>query len=130
MMRRLALAGLVLLGLGCGGDGGTPPPTPGDLVVTYFQGGMPAGAILLTISGGPVESIISRVPGVEVMSASPSGTVTKVILTGPLSTGDLLTIRVPDPTQFAAYSARTEQVADGQTFGLIDPAGYSFTIHR
>ena len=54
-----------LLMAGCGGpDGGVQTSHAGNLVVTFFQGGAQSGAILLTISGGAVESVapIAGVP--------------------------------------------------------------------
>ena len=133
-IRTGALGGAAVLALlgGCGGKDGGPQPSPaGDLVVTYFQGGVQPGAILLTITGGAVESV-SALPGVSVQVAYNvviPGT-TKVLLTGAMSTGDLFKIRVADTTLATSYVARPDQVADNITFALVDPAGHTFTVHR
>jgi hypothetical protein len=131
-MRRhlLGTLGLALLA-SCGGDKGGPPSPAGDLVISYFQGGPEAGAMLLTITGGPVESVTARSGlGLTVSHATPSTGTTKVIVTGTIRTGDILNIRVPDVTLFADYVVRVDQVADNLTFSLIDPQVHTLTIHR
>ena len=117
---------------GCGGkDDGVQTSHAGNLMVSFFQGGAQPGAILLTISGGPVESV-SPVAGVPVQVSYEvilPGT-TRVLVSGLLVTGDLFTIRVADTTLATRYVARTDQVADEVTFSLVDPLGYTFTVHR
>ena len=84
---------------------------------------------MLTITGGPVESV-SAIGDQQVAFASPLAGTTKVIVTGTLGTGELLRLRVPDLDQSASYTVRVEQVADRNTFALIDPALHTFTVHR
>lgn len=130
-MNRRARLGLTVLALaiaGCGGENQNPTPS-GDLLVAYFQSVPQAGALLLTISGGPVENV-TALGGQQVSFASPFAGTTKVVVAGTLANGDLLRLRVPDVTRFADYAVRIEQVADKTTFALIDPAGYTFTVHR
>jgi len=121
----------VLLASCGGGDGGPPPSQAGDLVVTYFQGGPAVGAMLFTISGGPVQSVTapSGVP-LQVSFGSPVAGTTRVIVTGPLSTGDIAIVRVPDVTLSTSYTVHVDQVADNLTFSLIDPSVNTLTIHR
>jgi hypothetical protein len=116
---------------GCGKDEVVPPSPAGDLVVTYFQGGSPAGAILLTISGGLVESVapIAGLP-IQISYAVLAPGTTRVLVSGLPATGDLFTIRVADTTLFANYIARPDQVADHLTYSLVDLLGHTFTIHR
>ncbi len=134
MTRISRLGSIAILGLlsACGGkDGGPPPSQAGDLVVTYFQGGPTAGAMLLTITGGPVQGVTAR-SGQQLQvsfASSPPGT-TKVIVTGTLGTGDILNVRVPDVSLSTNYSVQVDQVADNLTFSLIDLAGHTLTIHR
>lgn len=123
-----ALAALVA---GCGGKTVVPPSGAGDLVVTYFQGGAQPGAILLTITGGAVQSV-SPIAGLPVQvsyNVVIPGT-TRVLLSGVLRTGDLFTIHVADTTLATSYVARPDQVADNVTFALVDPLGHTFTVHR
>jgi hypothetical protein len=133
MIRRLGSFALIAALAGCGGkDGGGPPgPVAGDLVVTYFQGGPAAGALLFTITGGQVQDVTARVAQqVQVSFASPVPGTTRVVVTGPLSTGDLVTVRVPDVSLASGYTVRVDQVADNVTFSLIDPSLHTLTIHR
>ena len=125
---RRGLAWLSLFALAACGDNGTKP-VAGDLLVSYYQGGSEPGAMLLTITGGPVENV-TAIAGQQVSFAAPYVGTTKVVLAGTFSTGDLLRLRVPDVTRFADYVVRVEQVADKTTFALIDPAQYTFTVHR
>jgi len=125
---RLGAAAFVALLSACG-DGGQPPSQAGDLLVSYFQGGPEAGAILLTISGGEVQSV-SPINGQQVSFAVIAPGTTRVIVTTPLTTGDILRIRVPDVTQSSQYTATASQVADKVTYALIDPVPHTFTVHR
>jgi len=121
----------LVLGLGCGGgDGGTPPRVPGNLTLSYVVNGSGLGAVLLTITGGEVEAVTAIPAGVAVSSASSSPSVTRVVITGALVPGDLLTLRVPDVAAAESYLVRIDQIAHGETFALLDPALSSFTIRR
>lgn len=128
--RLLGIATLGLLVSCGGGDGGGPPgPVAGDLTVSYFQGAVEAGALLITISGGPVTSV-TALGGQQLSSASPFANTTKVFVAGTLATGDLFKIHVPDIAAFASYTARIDQVADKVTFALLDPVSYNLTVHK
>ncbi len=126
MTRRL-LAGLALLALACG-DSGQNPSGAGDLVVSYAGNGQ-AGAMALTISGGPVESV-TAIGSQIVSSKSTYPTTTRVVILGETTNGDLLRLQVPDVSQVAKYSVHVDQVADKSTFALVDPAGHTFSVHR
>ena len=129
--RRLASIGLIALLTSCGGDGGPPPSPAGDLIITYFRGGPAAGAMLLTIEGGAVQSVTARTgQALTVSYATPSAGITKVIIIGTIATGDILNVRVPDTTLSTDYVVRVDQVADNLTFSLIDPLLHNLTIHR
>ncbi len=130
---RLGSIGLIALLASCGGgdNGGPPPSQAGDLIVSYFQGGPEVGAMLLTITGGAVQSVTARSgQALTVSFASPSPGTTKVIVTGDIRTGDILNVRVPDISLSAGYVVRVDQVADDLTFSLIDPALHTLSIRR
>ena len=87
--------------------------------------------MLFTITGGVVQNVTVRSgQQLQVSFASPSAGTTKVIVTGTLSTGDIVNLRVPDVTLSTSYSIRIDQVADNVTFALIDPSVNTLTIHR
>jgi hypothetical protein len=132
MKRTLSLT----LALGCiaacggGGDNGGQTPThPGDLLVSYFQGGPEPGALLLTITGGKVENV-TALGGQQVSFSSPFAGTTKVVVIGTLTNGDLLRVRVPDVSQSTSYTARVDQAADKVSFALVEPGRYTLTVHR
>jgi hypothetical protein len=125
-MRRLAA--LAILVAACG-DPGQNPSGAGDLLVSYHAGAALAGAMVLVISGGPVESV-SAVGNQTVSFAKPYPTTTRVVVIGEATTGDLLRLRVPDVGHVTRYTVRAEQVADKTTFALLDPSGHTFSVHR
>ena len=125
----VAAYALISLAACSGENGGQPPLQAGDLLVSYYQGGPEAGALLLTITGGPVQNV-TALGGQQVGFASPFAGTTKVVITGALATGDILRLRVPDVSQSTSYAVRLEQVADKMSFALIDPTPYTFTVHR
>lgn len=129
--RWLASLGIVLFLAGCGGEEGSPPSQAGDLTASYFPSaaGNGVGALLLTIEGGPVESV-TAVNHEQVAFASPAPGMTRVIVTGNLGVGALLRIRVPDVSKASAYSIEVNQVADRVTFALIAAGGHTLTIAR
>jgi len=128
-MRGLGPALLAALALASCGGGGGESSNRGDLFVTYFQGGPEAGAILLTITGGPVEQV-TALGGQQVSFAVPFEGTTKVVVSGNLANGEVLRLRVPDVTLSSAYHAKSDQVADKVTFALLEASSYQFTIHR
>jgi len=91
--------------------------------------GPEAGAIILTISGGEVQNV-TPIDGQQISFAVIAPGTTRVIVTTPLNTGDLLRIRVPDVSQSSHYTAVSMQVADKLTYALIDPDQHRFFIHR
>lgn len=124
--RRLSMLAIGLLAA-CGG--GQQPSRAGALTVALFEAGTDAGALLLTISGGTVESVTAP-GGQQISYSTPAAGTTRVVVLGALQTGDLLKIQVPDTSQAAAYTARLDQVADKVTFSLLDPSVYSLSIHH
>jgi hypothetical protein len=133
--RRTTLAFLLAAAAAaCGGGSGGPAGggvQPGILTASLTVASGTPGALLLTITGGRVTSVSPVNPGaVQVSFASQIPGITRVMVTGALQTGDLLTITVPDITSFSGYAVRVDQAADNLTFALIDPAPYTLVIHK
>jgi hypothetical protein len=122
---------VLAIGLLAACGGGQQPSRAGELTVAFFETANDAGALLLTISGGAVESVTAP-GGQQISFSTPAAGTTRVVVLGTLQTGDLLKIRVPDTSQVAAYTARLDQVADKTTFSLLDPSqpAYSLGIHK
>ena len=128
-MKRIQLAfGLAAILAGCG-DTPQGPSGEGDLLVAYHAGNPDAGALVLTISGGPVESV-TGLGSQQVSFSSPQPGTTRVVVIGEAQSGDLLRLRVPDVSGVAGYTVRADQVADKTTYALIDPARHTFSVHR
>ncbi len=129
-MKRLVAAALLSLGgLACGGGGGQTGTKAGELLVTYFQGGPEPGALLLTVTGGPVTGV-KATGGQQVSFSSPFAGTTKVVVLGTLTNGDLLKLTVPDVTVATSYTVHVDQAADKSTFALLEPGRYTLTVHR
>ena len=94
--------------------------------LTLTQIGTGGGAIVVTISGGPVTAVHAPA-GFDVVSNTDTRG-THIIFIGILSLGDLATIDVPDTTKAAAYIASVDQVADGTTYALIDARGFQAAL--
>ena len=113
MKRLIALCFALLLG-GCAGDNDGPARV--YVVVDHTPATM--GAMIITISGGPVSGM-----------ASPAGEFTQytdargthVLMAGPLAEGELFSFDIPDASTARAYVATVDQVADGTTYALLDP---------
>jgi|CXWL01.1.fsa_nt_gi hypothetical protein len=123
-MRRALLA-MVLLA-GCGGTD-VPPPTPGELAVQLTPpGGAAAGAVVLTVSGGLVTSVVPGGGLEQAMTSDGSGT--HLLLLGPASAGEVAVLRIPDRSLASRYVVRVDQVADGATFALLDATQWGATL--
>jgi hypothetical protein len=82
--------------------------------------------VLLTISGGPVDSV-ERV-GFAVYTARAGAESLRLIVTGNLGSGPIARIHVPDSRQVSRYSARIGQVAARVTYAQRDPASYNASL--
>ena len=84
------------------------------------------GAVLFTITGGPVESV-DAVSGI-VHSVQIDANALRVVITGNLSAGAIVGVRIADLTQASRYSAAVNQVAARSTYVQRDPGQYSITL--
>ncbi|MES2125043.1 MAG: hypothetical protein V4503_10200 [Gemmatimonadota bacterium] len=117
--------GVLALLVACGGET-TAPPTPGTIVLSLGSPGVNDGAIVVVVSGGPV-NVVHPAGDLELARQS-DGSGTHLMLVGDVAEGVLATIEVPDISRASAYVATVEQVADRTTFALLDPAPYHVTI--
>lgn len=125
MSRVLLLSAAILVGASaCGGKEPPVGPTAGDLTVSYSGSGGNDGALLLLVTGGPVDAVTPLSP-YRVESAPAGANATRMIVIGALSPGDILRLRVPDLAAAASYRVQVEAVADRATFALLDPGRYT-----
>ena len=120
---------LVTTTLGCGGEKKVTGPTGGELTVAYSTALSHEGAMLLLISGGVVENV-TPVGGYQVAFASVGANAIRVVVTGNLTAGDVIRIKVPDLSLVSSYSAHVDAAADRTTFGLNEPTLYTATVRK
>ena len=125
MIRRIILLGSLIAAAGCG-DKKPTEPTGGDFTVAYTGPSQTDGALLLVVTG-PVASV-SGLGSYQVAFASTATGLTKVVVTGAVTPGDLFRITVKDIS--VAHTAVIEAAADRATFALGDPASYSATVRK
>ncbi len=127
-MRRLALACALGALLACIDFNGS---APGLLKVNLTTPNSGADrAIFLTVSSPAALMSVSPGTGLRLFSLPPPlGATNRFVLVGPLSTGTILTIGVPDAGRPSAYSATIQQVAT-PTYQLRPLAGYSLRLSR
>jgi hypothetical protein len=101
-------------------------PTSGVLNVKLSSLHGDEGAVLFTITGGPMESV-EAVSGIA-YSAQLDANTLRVVVTGNLSSGTIACVRIPDVTQASRYVAAINQVATRSTYALRDPGLYSITL--
>ena len=101
-------------------------PTSGILNVQLSSLRGDDGAVLFTISGGPVESV-EAVSG-TVRSAQIDANTLHVVITGNLSAGEIARVRIADASQASRYSIAVNQVAARSTYVERDPGQYSITL--
>jgi len=121
--RRLAAVAAVVLLAGCGGSTG---PTAGTLKVNLATPHTDDGGMLLTITGGPIDSIEAL--GNQVYTFRADANSLRIIIAGELAAGTVARIHVPDTQQASQYSAAVGQVAARADFAQRDPALYSVTL--
>ena len=101
-------------------------PTSGTLNARLSSLRGDDGAVLFTITGGPVESV-DAVSGI-VHSVQIDANALRVVITGNLSAGAIARVRIADLTQASRYSAAVNQVAARSTYVPRDPGQYSITL--
>ncbi len=127
MTRRHALLALTIAGVtGCSSEGAGPAAA--TLSLSLASPAQDDGAVLLTISGGPVDSIES--PEYRLYSTPMDASTYRVIIAGPLSSGLVARVHIPDDRRSADYGAVVEQVAARGTYRQQDPAGYRLSFDR
>ena len=83
------------------------------------------GALMLSVYGGPVDSVESV--GFPIYSIRTADSV-KFIVTGSLGSGSVARIHIPDGRQASRYGARINQVAARSSYAPRDPSTYSITL--
>lgn len=124
MRARWGWLGLLLLA-GCGTTESVPV-APGELAVQLSATGTPPGAMLLTVSGGPITGI-TVASGLEgALSTNASGS--HLLLVGSIGGGEVALLHIPDRSLVTRYVVSIDQVADGTTFALLDRVQWTASL--
>lgn len=118
----LSVCALILLH-GCSNGTG---PTGGALTMTLASPNDDDGAMLLTLSGGPIDSV--ETTGYKLYSASSRPGSLSLIVTGNLVSGPIARIHIPDTRQASRYIVSIDQVAARAAYTQRDPASYSVSL--
>ena len=127
----LILAGALLTGLSCGGDGGTDSG-PGVLKVKLTAPVANAdSAILITITGPVAPTGATAGAGLRLFSdPGASGTTRRYALTGRMTNGaTILTINVADVGAFSQYHGSVDGVSQ-DNYQLRSLSGYALALTR
>jgi hypothetical protein len=130
MSRRavVALSLLLVVGLACGEDP-IDPPVPGTVHVVLTTPNAGDGAILFLLSGpdAPTAALVPGGSGLRVFGPPTLGSTTRFIVTGPLASGTILNLDVPDVN--GAYTATVLEVGQTGTYALrASLIGYSLVV--
>jgi hypothetical protein len=128
---RILCAAVVLLGsalpAGCG-DLGSGPPGPATATVALASA-VTDGAILLHVTGPRFESTpLPARPGLRLYSRQVSESELVVVVFGPIASGPLFQVDIPDGRMVSGYAASILQVADAENALRADVSGYSVSM--
>ena len=124
---------LAALTITCGKDsdnGGTGPAEdpidPGFVNVTLATPNSNDGALLLTVSGGPIDSLTASAG--TIFFASTGTNTFRVMVAGTIGDGPVVRFWMPDRRNVAQYVATLQQAAVRSTYEQQDISGYSLSI--
>ena len=121
--RLLLTLGTVLI-LACSSD--SAGPVPATLEVSLATSATDDGAVLFTVTGGPVDSV--EAAGYRLYTAETSPTSTRVVVAGDLRAGIIARIHIADGSKLSQYSATIDQVAARGSYAQRDPVSYSLVV--
>lgn len=119
---KLALAALVAM-LACSKSPTGPQPGTLSLLLQSPNSGLD-GAILLTLTGPNPVANVAAGAGDTLWSTDFSGNTSKVLLTGNIKSGVILTFGVPDVNASDQYTVSVNQVASSSDYSLRSLVNY------
>jgi hypothetical protein len=128
---RVLFGCLLLVATACGDDDPVAPtalPDPGPLQVIVQSPFADDGALILSVGGGPVDSIAA--PGLTLTGVGTAGGGRRVLVRGAIASGPVLTIFVPDRRAQHAYTAKVEAAASRTTYAQRAPSEYRLVVSR
>jgi len=133
MRIRVVAAACGLAGaMACGGERPIPTepdgPVAGVLTVALGTPNADDGAVLFTVSGGPVVSVEAAAAGYQVYSAIPDTNTARILVTGDIAAGSLVRLHVADTRRAASYRASIAQAASRTSFAQQVLTAYSLRV--
>jgi hypothetical protein len=101
-------------------------PTAATVDLTFTTAAEDDGAVLFTLSGGPVDSV--EAAGYAVYSARLDPNTLRVIVAGDLTSGVVARIHIPDDQQLPRYAVTINQVAARASYEQRQPESYSLAL--
>lgn len=101
-------------------------PTAATMDVKFVTAASDDGAVLFTVTGGPVVSV--EAPGYRLYTAQSSPGMLRVVVAGNLRPGTIARIHIADERKLSQYSATIEQVAARGSYTQRDPISYSLSV--
>ena len=128
-VRRVVVACVLGLVLAC--TSGSTGPVAGTLKVnlTSPNNGQD-GAVLFVLSSPSPPISVSAGTGLSLWGGPVTTTSARLVLTGTVTTGTILTLQVDDINRVREYSAVLEQVARSSNAFLQPLSGYSVTVTK
>lgn len=127
----LVLCALLSAGLSCGdndnGSTGPADPVAGTLTLALDTPYPDDGALLLRLEGPDMTQVGLAAPDLYLRHLEDGSGVTAVFV-GDVTSGDLLTFRVPDVSRVSAYSATMLEAADRSNALRGSLAEYSLAV--
>jgi hypothetical protein len=121
-MASLAVATVVV----CGCSSETAGPVGATLEVSFATSATDDGAVLFTVSGGPVDSV--EAPGYQLYTAQAGPGSMRVVVAGHLRAGTIARIHIADASKLPQYTATIDQVAARGSYAQRDPVSYSLMV--
>ena len=125
-MLAAAIAAMALAG--CSGDG-PQSPTAGALKLKVSSPYSDDGALLVALGGGQIDSVVAE-SGLKLYSGRPIPDVIRLVITGPIGSGTVARVYVPDVGKVGTYTVSLDQAASRTTFELRDISGYQVSLVR
>jgi hypothetical protein len=116
----------LVAGLMCSCSSDSAAPAAATLEVSFTTSATDDGAVLFTVSGGPVDSV--EAPGYRLYTAQTSATSMRVVVAGDLRAGTIARIHIADERKLSQYSATIDQVAGRGSYAQRDPISYSLVV--
>ncbi|MGH7537882.1 MAG: hypothetical protein ACREMF_04560 [Gemmatimonadales bacterium] len=121
----LAAAALLLAGTDCGDSGS--PAQPGTLRVSLTTPNTDDGAILFEVSGPAIDTMAPVNASYRLFTRRIGTTTVRAVLAGPVASGTVATLEVPDVGAAGSYTATVTEVVDRQN-QLRPLSGYQLQV--